>query len=30
MKAMGEGNCWLYDETDGDAGWPEELNGFPL
>lgn len=30
IKAAGKCNCWLYDLTDGEMGWPKELNDFPL
>ncbi len=28
-KAKTKCNCWLYDQTDGKRGWPDDLNDFP-
>lgn len=27
-KAKTKCNCWLYDNTNGEQGWPKELNDF--
>jgi hypothetical protein len=29
LKARLKTNCWLYDETEGDIGWPDHLNSYP-
>lgn len=29
LKASLQFNCWYYDETEGDMGWPDELNAYP-
>ena len=30
VKAATPCNCWLYERTNGQDGWPAELNSFPL
>jgi len=29
IKAALRCNCWLYDVSAGQAGWPPELNDYP-
>lgn len=29
-KAGTECNCWLYDQTEGEHGWPHGLNSHPF
>jgi len=30
VKAATPCNCWLYERTNGESGWPAALNSFPL
>lgn len=30
VKNASPANCWAFNATNGDAGWPKELNSFPL